>query len=285
MDNDQGRKGVRQWLSDTYRVVFIKEKSFEEKKVVRMKLGTIFVWVITGALLVSGITYGLLCIPPIKENLVPGYPEGEIRKKALSANIRADSIEKELNRTRRYLSNLRSILRNEPLPSSGKHRERSSFHRKEEDLSSKELESDPTPSGRSDRSIHSGGRSREIPGTFFFTPLRGTVTRSFEPSTGHYGVDIVAPRNASIKATLDGTVVLASWTADAGHVIQVQHKNDLVSIYKHNSVLLKEAGDQVKEGEPIAIIGNTGELTDGPHLHFELWQKGSAVNPQNYLTF
>ncbi|MCS7019099.1 MAG: M23 family metallopeptidase [Cytophagales bacterium] len=119
----------------------------------------------------------------------------------------------------------------------------------------------------------------------FFTPLKGVLLGKFEPDRRHYGVDIVARKNEPIKAIADGTVLIASWTQDSGYTIGIQHANQLVSFYKHNSVLLRKVGDRVRAGDIIAIIGNTGELTDGPHLHFELWHNGKPVNPEEYISF
>ena len=120
---------------------------------------------------------------------------------------------------------------------------------------------------------------------FFFTPIDGVISRKFSISEGHYGLDIVARKNEPVKAVSDGTVLISSWTQDSGHVIAVQHKHQLISFYKHNSARLKNVGDVVKAGDIIAIIGNSGELTDGPHLHFELWYNGNAVNPEDFMTF
>ena len=111
------------------------------------------------------------------------------------------------------------------------------------------------------------------------------MSDQFKSKERHYGVDIVGPENEPIKATLDGTVILATWSSETGYTITVQHTNNLISVYKHNSVLLKKVGDYVKAGEAIAIIGNSGEQTTGPHLHFELWYNGSPVNPIDYMTF
>jgi murein DD-endopeptidase MepM/ murein hydrolase activator NlpD len=119
-----------------------------------------------------------------------------------------------------------------------------------------------------------------------FAPIRGSVTDSFDPENAHFGTDIVSPiKNEAIKSVYAGMVIFASWTSDFGFVIQVQHENDLISVYKHNSVLLKTVGDAVSAGDAIAIMGNTGELTTGPHLHFEIWHKGEPINPENYIAF
>jgi len=120
---------------------------------------------------------------------------------------------------------------------------------------------------------------------YFFTPLKGTISNNYSLKEQHYGIDIVASPNDAIKATLDGIVILAAWTLETGYVIAIQHQSNLISVYKHNSVLLKKEGMFVKAGEPIAYVGNSGELTSGPHLHFELWYNGNPVDPKEYISF
>lgn len=120
---------------------------------------------------------------------------------------------------------------------------------------------------------------------FFFPPVGGMISQSFNPSREHYGVDIVTAIDEPIKACLDGTIVVAGWIQGEGNIIVIQHKNEITSIYKHCSVLLKTQGDKVAIGDPVGIVGNTGEHTSGPHLHFELWQNGTALNPQEFISF
>ncbi|GAO27989.1 M23 family metallopeptidase [Geofilum rubicundum] len=133
---------------------------------------------------------------------------------------------------------------------------------------------------------------REVPqsaialeSAFFVSPIKGLVINGFGETTGHFGVDIVAAPSSRVSAVMDGMVVFSGWTVETGYVIQIQHPNNLISIYKHNEILLKEIGQVVKAGEAIARIGNSGELTSGPHLHFELWYNGSPLNPVDYMTF
>lgn len=121
--------------------------------------------------------------------------------------------------------------------------------------------------------------------TYFFPPLNGVVVSTFDPQGDHFGVDVVAGENEPVKSIAAGTVIMSSWTLETGYVIGIQHSNELVSFYKHNSVLLKSVGDIIRGGEIISIIGNTGELSSGQHLHFELWYKGSPLNPQEFITF
>jgi murein DD-endopeptidase MepM/ murein hydrolase activator NlpD len=119
----------------------------------------------------------------------------------------------------------------------------------------------------------------------FFVPLDGMITNHFDAASDHFGVDLVSEPNSRISAVLGGTVVFSGWTLETGYVIYLQHETDLISVYKHNSELLKNTGEKVKAGEAIAIVGNSGELTTGPHLHFELWHNGNAIDPEQYIDF
>jgi murein DD-endopeptidase MepM/ murein hydrolase activator NlpD len=119
----------------------------------------------------------------------------------------------------------------------------------------------------------------------FYAPIKGMISDKFDIQKEHYGIDVVAPENEAIKASLPGTVILSSWTTETGYTIGIQHENNLISFYKHNSVLLKRIGETVLAGDVIAIIGNSGELSTGPHLHFELWHKGKAINPEHHILF
>ena len=139
----------------------------------------------------------------------------------------------------------------------------------------------------SDRSINEAnfGNDHFLKGVFFFSPLKGLVSQSFNKKTKHYGVDVVGNKNETVKAVLDGRVIYAGWSNNFGHVIMIDHRNGLISAYKHNASILKKMGDKVQAGDPISIIGNTGELSSGYHLHFELLHNGQAIDPQEFITF
>jgi murein DD-endopeptidase MepM/ murein hydrolase activator NlpD len=119
----------------------------------------------------------------------------------------------------------------------------------------------------------------------FITPLKGVISDTFDMDKKHLAIDIVAESKSVIKSIQKGTVVLSGWTAAGGHTLVIQHPNNFISVYKHNAVVLKKEGAFVNSGDAVALVGNSGELTSGPHLHFELWQKGIAVNPTNYIRF
>jgi len=120
---------------------------------------------------------------------------------------------------------------------------------------------------------------------YFCNPLEGEVSAAFNLEIKHFGIDIVAPENSAVKSILDGVVVFSDWSVKNGNTISIQHRNNLISVYKHNSKLLKKVGQFVKKGEAICIIGNTGELTSGPHVHFEIWNNGIAIDPAKYINF
>ena len=128
-------------------------------------------------------------------------------------------------------------------------------------------------------------KPKNLSDLYFYAPVKGMITSRFDAGIKHYGIDLVPTDNLWVNAALDGTVLFADYTAETGYVIQILHSNELVSIYKHNQELLKKAGDIVRAGEVIAIAGNSGEMTTGPHLHFELWYKGKPINPEDYIIF
>lgn len=141
------------------------------------------------------------------------------------------------------------------------------------------------PSSTTPQAVRVAIRPSEKQAINLTTPINGSISAKFMLDKGHFGVDVVAPKNTPVKAVMDGYVIAADWTIDTGNTIGIQHRNGYVSYYKHNSSLLKKVGSPVKAGEAIAIIGNTGRLTDGPHLHFELWHEGKALNPSDYINF
>jgi murein DD-endopeptidase MepM/ murein hydrolase activator NlpD len=197
----------------------------------------------------------------------------------------------EISRKDFYLENIRMILRGEVPDQTDYSNNNDSFsssttqditfERSEEDsLFRKQVESEE----KFNLSVQQS-RNVSFENTFFFSPIKGMISNPFGSSQGHYGVDIVSAIGARVSAVMEGVVTFSGWTVETGYVIQVQHPNNLITIYKHNERLLKQVGEVVKAGEAIACVGNSGELTTGPHLHFELWYNGTPLNPQEYITF
>jgi murein DD-endopeptidase MepM/ murein hydrolase activator NlpD len=284
----QKRARVIRKLRSRYRLLMINDSTFEERFSIRLTRLNVLVLLITTMLLYGLLITALIVFTPLKR-YIPGYADQTTKLNAYRSTLKADSLEVQMRVRDVYLDNLRAVLSGE-LPAD------STLLLKPVERKPEPADLQPGPAdsalrarqAREDAYALTEGRTserRELAGIFLFPPLRGIVTTAFDRSQGHFGIDIVAQADAAVKACLDGTVTLASWTTDAGHVLQVQHRNDLVSVYKHNSILLKRVGDRVKAGEAIAIVGNSGELTTGPHLHFELWLQGEPVDPRSYMLF
>ncbi|MBW6498514.1 MAG: M23 family metallopeptidase [Bacteroidales bacterium] len=277
-------------LHDKYRLVLMNDDTFEEKLSFRLTRFNVFIFF--GAVtifLVVATTY-LIAFTPLRE-YIPGYGDFNTRKVLRELTLRADSLETSLRQKDLYIMNIRNIVEGreilDHIPDSLA------------DLTSYEIES--LPRSREDSILRAemeslGGYAISLAGAdinpnsninqfFFFPPMKGIITNHFDPLRGHFGIDLVSDPNEAIKSTLDGTVIFSGWTLETGYTISIQHSINLVSAYKHNSVLLKQAGDVVKAGEVIAIIGDSGILSTGPHLHFELWFNGNPVNPVDYIIF
>lgn len=295
LSDSQKRKVRRQRLlrklRNKYRAVLINESTYEERFSFRLSRINVILLAI-GLFTLHGLfVLALIVFTPLKE-YIPGYSDQKVKVTAYRAMATADSLEQALSVRDAYIDNLRNVLSGK-LPADSATLTVPLAH----PPTAADLKPSPADSVLRDQvrqeeafsvhADHGNGPLAKIglPGLLFFPPLRGVVTSTFNANEGHYGIDIVTKADEAVKACLDGTVILASWTSDAGDVIQVQHTADLVSVYKHNAVLLKKTGDQVKAGEVIAIVGNSGELTTGPHLHFELWTGGKAVDPQTYINF
>ena len=278
-------------LRSKYRVLMIDERTYEERFSLRLSRMNVLL-VAAGAFVSTALLVGAVIVLTPLKRYIPGYSDQDLKRYAFRSTVKADSLADVVHVRDQYIDNLRRVLRGELPPDSA------SLFRP---IESKPVANDLAP-GAADSALRQriqqeeayalagelaerDDRRRQLAGVFFFPPLRGIVTNNFDREQGHYGIDVVSKADEAVKACLDGTVITATWTTDGGHILQVQHHNDLVSVYKHCSVLLKRVGDRVKAGEAVAIVGDSGELTTGPHLHFELWLNGEAIDPQVYMVF
>ena len=283
-------KKVSSWR-DKYRISILKDKTFKEVWTFRITKYNAFLIALSTLLLIIGITSVLIFFTGIRE-FIPGYPDGNMRRNIIMNAILLDSLEYELELRDRYFENLQDMIAGrEPRDivnaqdSIGDY-ESIEFSRSLEDsLLRQQIEQEE----QYNLTVGTSQPLQELTSLsriHLFPPVKGLISGSFDVAKSHYGTDIVSQPSAVVSSVLDGTVILASWTMETGYVIQIQHANNLVSVYKHNATLLKESGDQVKAGETIAIIGNSGELyTSGPHLHFELWRNGEPLDPEKYILF
>ncbi len=281
------RKEIKKKLLHKYRLVILNESTFEEK--ISFKLSRLNVFV-SGSLFIIGLiglTTLLIAFTPLRE-YIPGYSSTKLKKQATELTYETDSLVRALNNTNRYLDNIRMVLKGD-IENNEINRD-SLYQRFKLDPSTVDL----TPI-KQDLQLRAEVALEDKYNLFernikktdlvLFPPVSGTISQKYNAKKKHFAVDVVAPRQTPIKAVANGMVIFAEWTADTGHVIILEHKNGLLSVYKHNGSLNKNQGDIVRAGEVIASVGNTGELTTGPHLHFELWDKGTSMNPLDFIDF
>ena len=287
MDNKTKKKGrLKQKLTDKYRLVVLNEDTFEER--FSLKLSRLNVFVLGGVLsfLLILVTTFIITFTPIKE-YIPGYFSTDLKIKATKLAFQTDSLKRKLDVLNDYTKALQPILTGQikaeiidtlELESEKVNIKDSLLNAtKEDSIFREKIESQ-------DRFPIQNNATSNVK-IVFFAPVSGSISQDFDAKTKHLAVDITAKQNAPVKATADGTVIFSGWTTETGYVIILKHPYNYVSVYKHNGNLLKQQGDFVKSGEVIASVGSTGELTTGPHLHFELWSDGYAVNPTNLIDF
>ena len=249
-----------------------------------------FLTIIVSSFVLFGIVlYCLIALTPIR-NIIPGYPDSNSRMMAIQNSLTIDSLKNEIKMWEMQVFNIQRIARGEtPLSidslitqKSGKTNtsENVSISAKDDSLLREEIRK------QEQFSISINNKKIEqIEGLHFFKPIQGVITEPFNQSIGHPYIDIAAPKGSIIYSILDGTVITADWNDQTGYTIQIQHDNNLISIYKHAERVLKSTGDKIEAGTPIAIVGNTGKLSTGEHLHFELWHGGEAIDPTQYINF
>lgn len=228
----------------------------------------------------------IITFTPLR-NYLPGYMNSDIRAQVVENALRVDSLQQLLDRQNLYVMNIQDIF-NGKVSVDTVHSMDSLTAARQDTLmerTKREEEFRHQYEETEKYNLTTITSQPEVDGLIFYRPTRGMVSSQFDAGKRHFGIDIAADPNESVIASLDGTVILSAYTAETGYVIQVQHNQDFVSTYKHCGSLLKREGDKVKGGEAIALVGNTGKLTTGPHLHFELWHKGRAVNPEKYIVF
>ncbi|MFP4065537.1 MAG: M23 family metallopeptidase [Bacteroidales bacterium] len=278
-----------QKLHNKYRLVIMNDDTLEKKLTVKMTRFNVFIFTGTAAVLLVVATIYLIAFTPLRE-YIPGYADFNTRQVLRELSLRTDSLEKDLRQKDLYIMNIRNIVEgreiikeipdsisgSEVLPVEDMSRSR------EDSLLRAEMEQQ-FPFEEGQLTAENAGPTQPNIHLTFFPPLKGMVSRHFDSDRGHFGVDIVADLGEVVKATLDGTVIFSTWTMETGYNIGIQHEHNLISVYKHNSGLLKEQGSFVEAGEAIAVIGDTGLYSTGTHLHFELWLNGVPINPLDYI--
>jgi len=289
---------IRNWinnLQEKRRIVVLDFDSYEEKRNYITSKFTLFIFFSFLLIVLSTLIFLLISYSSIK-TFIPGYPNPLEQKALLDKSISLDQRLSEIliktEKEEKYLVNVKQILSGAS-PSNEKEKTIKDFKSKkanEKDViskSEKSLREKVNNREKYDIDIIPGGALKNdvLPELLLFPPINGEITNKMNISSGHFGIDIIAPKNEAVVSILKGTVIYQNWSPNDGHVIHIQHKKNLISIYKHNSEVLKKTGEFVDAGEPIAIVGNSGEHSTGPHLHFELWHNGYPINPENFINF
>ncbi|MEY8849468.1 M23 family metallopeptidase [Psychroserpens sp. XS_ASV72] len=281
------KRKIARKLLHKYRLVVLNEDTFEERFAIKLtRLNVFIIGSLCTILLITGTIF-LIAFTSLRE-FIPGYSSTALKKKATELHYKTDSLQRVLDLNEQYYASIKRVLTGDVSDVE--------FNRDSivdaSSLDPSELNLSPSKEDSLlrdvvDKEDKYNVFESNLSNTNFvlFPPVNGTISEPFDLKVKHYAVDIVVPKDTPVKSTADGTVIFSEWTAQTGYVIIVEHSGELISVYKHNATLTKQQGDLVKAGEVIAMAGNTGELSTGPHLHFELWNRGYPVNPTNFIEF
>ena len=281
------QKKLAKKLLHKYRLVILNEDTFEERFAIKLTRLNVFVIMSLSAIVLIVLTTILIAFTPIRE-YIPGYSSTKLKKEATNLNFKTDSLQQVITMNEKYLESIKRVLKGDVATVE--------FNKdsiiKAAELDAEEYNLNPS---REDSLLREKVNKEDKYNLFesatskvnfvLFPPVTGTISEGYNVEEKHYAVDIVVAKGTPVKAAADGTIVLAEWTTQTGYVVIIDHGNGLISAYKHNASLTKEQGDLVKAGEVIAISGDAGELTTGPHLHFELWTDGYPIDPTTFIDF
>ena len=274
--------------SSRFRLAIVDDKTHKQLLIMHFTRTGLAITAITAIVVLTAAIYSIIAFTPVR-TFIPGYPDARSKRAAIQNAIKIDSLESVIFRWELYSENLKRVIAGEEpikidsLINAGKKSGSSTYDMaelKRQDSLLREHVKEEEQFGLSTRTR----RNLPIEGLHFFTPLKGVISQGYDAAVHPY-IDITAPEGSVVKAVLDGTVIFAGWSDETGNTIQIQHEGNIISIYKHNEKLLKKAGEKVTAGSPIALVGNTGSVSTGAHLHFELWYEGEAVDPARFIKF
>ncbi|NND51992.1 MAG: M23 family metallopeptidase [Flavobacteriaceae bacterium] len=281
------KKKFTKKLLHKYRLEILNEDTFEERFAIKLTRLNVFVIASLSTILLISGTIILIAFTPLKE-YIPGYSSTALKRQANDLNDKTDSLQEVIAMNERYYESIKKVLTGDV--KTVEFNKDSIIEAAEKDLSEINLSPSKEDSilrakvDKEDKySLFESATSKV--NFVLFPPVNGTISESYNAQTKHFAVDLVVAKDTPVKATADGTVIFAEWTSQTGYVILIEHSEGLISVYKHNASLTKEQGDLVKAGEVVAISGNSGELTTGPHLHFELWSNGYPIDPTTFIDF
>tara|TARA_B100000683_G_C12484114_1_gene552446 strand:- start:402 stop:1259 length:858 start_codon:yes stop_codon:yes gene_type:complete len=275
-------------LKQRLRFVLFDDQSYQELKSMTLTRFQVLTRILSVFLLFFSLTAALIAFSPLRE-YIPGYSPPYLSEELVRLSLKTDELLQEIKLKDQKLKILDKVLRGESFDDSAYIDSSRNVLVSEEDLKASKNDSAFRQAiereGRFDVFSETKEKSLDLINIAFYAPLKGLISDSFNLQNEHFGVDVLAAENEAIKASLEGRVIFSDWTSETGYSIAIQHDNNLITFYKHNSVLLKKTGELVKAGDVIAIIGNSGEFSSGPHLHFEMWHKGKAIDPEHHILF
>lgn len=283
---EQVKTRKRNWHT-IYRLVLRKDETLEEVGSYRLTLLNIYILLSSVILVAMGLMAVVIFFTPLKR-LVPGYAEPTQHPEYIKLNRKMTALEEELTSYKLYYEHFNKLIRQPDSVSTPNVNYTSRIKELAESPATKKQMANPEPKRAENPVLSATPPLTDLNPAdyrYLMPPISGVISNGFDADINHIGVDILAPRDTPVKAIWDGHIITADWTLETGYTIGIQHRNDMVSFYKHNATLLKRTGAFVRAGEAIAIIGNTGKMTSGPHLHFELWLQGKPVDPANYIDF
>ena len=281
------KKKIAKKLLHKYRLVVLNEDTFEERFAVKLTRLNVFVIVSLSAIILVFLTTIIIAFTPLRE-YIPGYSSAKLKKQATYLNYKTDSLITEIEMSKAYYASIKKVLTGD-IDFKEFNKDSLINEAKTDGLTVEDIP--PSNDEELRAKIEKEDKyslfnyDQETNNFVLFPPVRGTISETFNPKSKHYAVDIVVPNNTPVKSASDGTVIFAEWTVETGYVVIIEHKQELISVYKHNSSITVRQGDLVRAGSVIAMSGNSGAYSSGPHLHFELWSKGYPVDPKNFINF
>lgn len=287
MKNKKENKGFFKKLFNDYKVVVSSEDTFEEKFAFKASKINIFVLMLVYSVILISFTISIVFFTQLRE-LVPGYSSSDLLNRAIYLTQKTDSLERQIELNNKFYKSIEDVLSgktdefierdNIPIDSSLNEKNLFSISPNSEDSILRNYVD-------SQDKFNLTKNELVIENKMFFSPIKGDITQAFNFEENHFAIDVAADIGTPVKSILDGKILFSEWSVDTGHVIIVDHGDNIVSVYKHNSKSLKEQNDFVQAGEVIAYSGNQGSLSSGPHLHFELWKNGTPIDPEPLLNF
>lgn len=279
-------KKIKSKLLHKYRLVVLNEDTFEERFTFKLNRLNVFVFSFLTAIFLISLTTIIIAFTPLRE-YIPGYSSVALKKKANNLVIKTDSLQQVIAINEQYLASIKKVLTGDV--ATVEFNKDSIIQAAENDTLAYNIVPSREDSLLREKVLLEDKYNPLVTNNaisfVLFPPVKGVISQPFSIQDKHYAIDIVTAKDAPVKATADGTVIFAEWTSETGFVMIIDHSNNFLSVYKHNALLTKKQGELVKAGEVIAQVGNTGEFSTGPHLHFELWSDGYPINPSNLIDY